>query len=300
MKGFSLALVRRALVWHRRRCVVREQRSLLASGPALKVLLFHGLYDDAVGGCPSDVDPTLAIPLSTFRRHLQETIKQGFRFIHPDQIHEICSSRERLALLTFDDGYANNLLAMSVLREMAVPALIFVTTDALVRRRAYWWDVVAKEGKQRGLMPAQMSELRRCLKKLPPKELETTMCSNFGATCYDDPSEEARPLTVDELRQLAQDKLVQIGNHTHCHALLPQLNEADVRWELQECQRTLTEITGDAPRALAYPNGRWNETVAQAARAEGIQFAFTTHRALCPLPLPAAFNFSIPRLQPEP
>lgn len=118
MKKSSTYLTRRVLAWYQRQRLVREQQRLLNTGSALKVLLFHGLFDDSLGPVPPDLDPLLVVSLTFFRKCLEDTLRQGFRFIHPDEIARASNCQERLALLTFDDGYFNNLLALPILREL--------------------------------------------------------------------------------------------------------------------------------------------------------------------------------------
>jgi peptidoglycan/xylan/chitin deacetylase (PgdA/CDA1 family) len=105
-------------------------------------------------------------------------------------------------------------------------------------------------------------------------------------------------MTPEELKKFASDSLIVIGNHTHRHALLSQLNSDEIEDELHVCQNHLREITGINPQTLAYPNGRWNTKVANIAGKMGIQYAFTTERLISPLPVHAERWMSLPRLQP--
>lgn len=143
--------------------------------------------------------------------------------------------------------------------------MIFVTTDSVLRRRAFWWDVLAKETVQCGIPAGEVSIMRRDLKKLSPKDLESHMEKTFGEYCYHEASDQARPMNIEELQQVAKDPLICIGNHTHNHASLTQLDKRSAWLELSECQKHLLDIINETPQTLAYPNGRWSEDVAQMA-----------------------------------
>ncbi len=291
-------LISRILYWlsHRRQKV--EQQRLLGDNPALKTLLFHGLYDDALGPCPAGIDKSLACGLSTLRRCLEETCEQGFSFIHANEIPKALKSRKRFALLTFDDGYANNRLMLPILNRLQVPALLFVTTDAMLRRRSYWWDVLSRETMKRGITTDQLSRNRLHIKGLKPADIERQIESVFGEDCYLPQGDHDRPMTPEELTKFASDPLIAIGNHTHRHALLSQLNLDEIEDELHVCQNHLREITGRNPQTLAYPNGRWNTNVTHIAGKLGIRHAFTTERLISPLPVRSTKWMSLPRLQP--
>lgn len=291
-------MISRALHWLKRRRHEAEQQHMRLGGAALKTLLFHGVYGDATGTCPAGVDSSLVCGLSRVEACLEETREQGFRFIHADEIPKVLSSRERLALLTLDDGYANNRLLLPMLNRLGIPTLLFVTTDSMLRRRSYWWDVLAREAAQNGMSADQLSLKRRDMKKLKPADIEQQLETEFGEGCFQPQGDHDRPMTPEELTKFAADPLIAIGNHTHRHALLSQLNSDEVDEELRVCQHHLRELTGRSPRTLAYPNGRWNANVARIAGELGIQHAFTTERQISPLPVPVAQWMSLPRLQP--
>jgi peptidoglycan/xylan/chitin deacetylase (PgdA/CDA1 family) len=291
-------IISRALSWFQLRLHESNQQRLQAGGPALKGLLFHGLYDDTLSPCPEGVDTSLICGLSSLERRLKETREQGFRFIHADEIPSALKSRERVALLTFDDGYANNRLMLPILNRMQVPALLFVTTGPMIRRQSYWWDVLARESLKTSLSVDQLSQKRRRIKTLKPLDIEQYLKGQFGQNCYHPQGDHDRPMAPEELKLFARDPLIAIGNHTHHHALLSQLNSNEIENELSECQNYLREIIDYCPQTLAYPNGRWNANVTRIARELGIQLAFTTERSIRPLPASADQWMSLPRLQP--
>lgn len=285
-------MISRALSWLKRRLHKAEQQRLLYAGAALKTLLFHGVYDDSKGTCPIEVDADLCTSLSHIENAVLETREQGFRFIHADELPHAMTSKERLALLTFDDGYANNLLLSPLLSRLQVPTIVFITTSALVTGRCYWWDVLARCEKKLSLHSAR----RRELKALPPSLIEERLMSDYGSDCFHPKGDHDRPMTAAELCAFSRNPYISIGNHTHKHALLDQLSEDEAREELSSCADILREITGSIPCTLAYPNGRRNADTLRVAAELGIKHAFTTERRISSLPTKQPLN--LPRLQP--
>jgi peptidoglycan/xylan/chitin deacetylase (PgdA/CDA1 family) len=68
------------------------------------------------------------------------------------------ANRRRVFALTFDDGYADNLLAACPsLERQAIPATVFLTVDALGSRREFWWDELERIFLQTESLPEVLS-----------------------------------------------------------------------------------------------------------------------------------------------
>lgn len=79
---------------------------------------------------------------------------------------------------------------------------------------------------------------------------------------------------VNRERALAlQDKGHEIASHTMTHRALPGLNDADLKWELEESKRVLEELTGRPVLHLAYPGTAHNQRVRDATKAAGYETA---------------------------
>jgi peptidoglycan/xylan/chitin deacetylase (PgdA/CDA1 family) len=82
---------------------------------------------------------------------------------------------------------------------------------------------------------------------------------------------------------IARHPLVEIGNHTHSHAILTVIDPEEQYEEIRRCQLELERITGRSPQAIAYPNGNFSaETVVSATRA-GIYAGVTCLPSRTPL-----------------
>ena len=220
--------------------------------------------------------------------------------------------------VTFDDGYANNVEAASMLLNAGVPCTIFLTTDAVTSGRPIWTVELAllfllgdasRVGALEGTWPlttrAQREDsyqtVRTRMKELPStarhSELEMIR-GQFAVGEVErllDAHPEFRPLTWDVVRSLAASG-VGIASHGVMHDLHhaaqpPSLRERD----LADSKRLIEERTGRPCRQFAFPNG---ESVTESGRelaAAGYELGFTTRSGFVRA---GADPFALPRLEP--
>ncbi len=82
-------------------------------------------------------------------------------------------------------------------------------------------------------------------------------------------------MTVEQLRELHEKGWI-IGSHSHNHLDLTRLPYAKLRDELKISKEILEEIIGDEVFAIAYPYGRYNQKVLEAAAETGYIVGFGT------------------------
>lgn len=263
--------------------------------PSLLVFAVHSLFQDehepAIGGA----DPFHPVLISDFERFVAYFLNLGYQFVTPAQIVEGLDPAGHYVWLTFDDGYANNLRALTVLRTFGVAATFFVSTNHVAEGRAFWWDALYRERRRRGKRVALIRREQQALKSRPHREIEAYVRAQFGSAALDPIGDCDRPMTVTELRALASEPLATLGNHTTDHALLTQCDEAEVRTQVRSAQDFLTAIGGRVPEAIAYPDGRYNARVVQLVRAEGLHLGVGTWRGKNHLPLAGFASMRIAR-----
>jgi peptidoglycan/xylan/chitin deacetylase (PgdA/CDA1 family) len=69
---------------------------------------------------------------------------------------------------------------------------------------------------------------------------------------------------------------VEIGSHTHSHPILPSLNMPDIEYELAHSRKILSDICGQNINIVAYPNGRYNETIIKRSLDAGYEYILLT------------------------
>lgn len=286
-------------------------RVLCAGRGTTVVLCYHDLRDDA------DPPSWLRVPQSLFDAHLAALGRVG-RFIGQDELTEPADGLR--FLITFDDGYRNNLrLALPVLEKHQAPAVFFVSTANLLSGELFWFDRVAGPLLLTDADSLDLDDhglgrfpLRRARPELLWDDVNDVLAALKRLGNEDDPRVAAviddlaarypaalaavrdryRPLDPDELHTLAASSMVTIGSHAHDHVILTYLDPAALAHQLSRSRQVL-EDHQDAPvTELAYPNGDHDAAVRDAARAAGYLRGYI----LGPRGVPQAVDpFAIPR-----
>jgi peptidoglycan/xylan/chitin deacetylase (PgdA/CDA1 family) len=104
-----------------------------------------------------DLDPW---GLSVSPVHFAEQLEVINKYFHPLSMQDLLKQLQRgkvpnrSVVVTFDDGYVDNLLdAKPLLAQYDVPATIFLVTEALVEERNFWWDDLEWALLQPGTLP---------------------------------------------------------------------------------------------------------------------------------------------------
>jgi peptidoglycan/xylan/chitin deacetylase (PgdA/CDA1 family) len=233
-------------------------------------------------------------------------LRDRFRLITLDELLDLAGPDFPLtgptALITFDDGYRDNLdEALPVLQALGVPATFFLVTGFLDAPRLPWWDHVSYVLKQARAAqitldrPAPMTldleqtpraeaiaaVVRAWLDHPPDRENEAEVRRHLeeraGVFVDEHALGSALFLTWDDARRLA-DAGMAIGSHSQSHPTLARLSEAEQFRELAGSKRLLEDRLGRPVEALAYPYG-WpgatTDATRRLAREAGYRLAFS-------------------------
>lgn len=86
-------------------------------------------------------------------------------------------------------------------------------------------------------------------------------------------------LTKDQIREIDDSGLVEIGSHTVSHPQLPRLSSAGQLKELRESKADLERLLKKNILSICYPSGSYNQETEVLAKQIGYQFGFTyNHR----------------------
>ena len=216
---------------------------------AFGILMYHRVTP-IVPGLPT---PTWNVTPDRFRRQLLGLLRRGFQ---PWPLREVLARAaagrpipENTFVVTFDDGYANNYhCGWPILRELSVPATIFLATAYLDDARRFPFDDWTAAGSPRA------------------------------------PREAWVPLSTSQCREMLDDGLIELGAHTHTHGDFRNEPEK-LRRDLLECRSVLRSKFGLNDATFAFPYGTKRlgfsgPDLAQAAEAAGMLCSLTTEREL--------------------
>jgi peptidoglycan/xylan/chitin deacetylase (PgdA/CDA1 family) len=251
----------------------------------LLCFLFHGLFENGEELRSGALDPQQGITVEMFRVFISHFREQGYSFVSPRQILEGLPLGGRYLLLTFDDGYFNNLRALPVMKEFDAPAVFFISSDHVQEGKAFWWDVVFRQGRKHAKTEKEIRQTVAGYKRLKTEEVESDLRKKFGNDASRPIGDLDRPFTPDELREFASHRLVSLGNHTKNHAILSNYNLSEVREQIQGAQDAIAQMTGKIPQVISYPNGNSSPEIEQAARELGLPLGVVVRRGQNRLPL---------------
>jgi peptidoglycan/xylan/chitin deacetylase (PgdA/CDA1 family) len=243
--------------------------------------------------------PAMHVSTSTFEAQLV-ALKELYRIVPMTELHGIlCGSaplRERLAIVTFDDGYRDNYQnALPILERQSVPATFFLSVDFVDGGQSFWFDRLAEMVRAWPISPRREAlrahlprplvaalDLRAAdaerarqavahLKSLEDGErrrvlsaLEPVLATAAGA----------QPLRWRDVRAM-QEAGMRIGAHGMSHSILTRMHPEAARQEMARSLELLGSRLGTEVCEFAYPNGDADERVAQLAQQAGVRLGFT-------------------------
>ena len=276
----------------------------------LLVVGYHAVVADDTP--PDDYRLRSAISRRDLARQL-ESLARDFTPVSVDDVERWVGGHDSLPpsamLVTFDDGYRNNLdLAAPELARVGVPGLVAVATDLIGSDALMWTHELDERVLQwpGGELPvpgggaATVSAGAPARMRLAARiRAECKLLSTDDRQRYLD-SLRDRPVHLsewqhqlydfmswDEVRSIQQSGWT-IGSHTMTHPILSRLHERAVRAELTGSKHRIEQETGRECLSLVYPNGGLQDVtddVIRIGRDVGYRLGFLlTGRAFNPSP----------------
>lgn len=238
------------------------------------------------------LDPSLisASP-DQFGRQL-DYLGEHFSFISGAQLLASLAGEQELPraplLITFDDGYIDfEKNAWPQLKAKSVPAVQFITTQAVETGEAFWWDklhslLVAYGNRQiKGVdgieLPAWQHEtkkqLKESLKQMHPYEAVSWVDSRCREAGFEMP--ERSVLDWQTLKRL-NDAGLEVGPHTRTHPIITHLDGEEITQEIVRSYDDLKQNLSSVLPMFAYPSGYVDEKSRHHCSKTPMEMAFTT------------------------
>ena len=233
----------------------------------LLTLTFHRVRPDGENGREGRPMRNLEVDEGDFRR-LLAWMRERAVPVDAAEWLERGGGRGRCFAVTFDDGWADNYeWAWPVLKELGIPATVFLATGAVDGRRPFWWMAGgAGDGEIEALKREDPAALERRTDALGTEERER-LGQEF--------------LTWEQVREMGEGGLVHFGLHGHRHVLLDRVTKAVAVDDVVRCKRLVAEKAGRGGGALlAWPNGNAREDMGETLEGLGLLAGFGTRRGV--------------------
>lgn len=252
--------------------------------PRAIILTYHGFTDRGHHGGIENYQGK-HVSIERFRQQLNY-LKKYYRVISLTEL-VACYRRgsqppDHSVVITFDDGYRSNYtLAYPLLRELGLPATIFLTTAFVDRKEPLWTDrveyaigksksshLVLKDGPAKDAVTLDIHDREqkaatdeRIRADVKSRAADFEMIEALEGEAGESLSfqkevpEIYRPLEWGEVSEMIESGLISVGSHT-CHHLILTRCEADgIRKELAESREVIEKKTGLPCHLFCYPNG---------------------------------------------
>lgn len=211
----------------------------------LGILTYHRVVDLVQGVAP----PEHNVTPGRFRHQLEGMQARGYEFWSLDRLLSAVQAgnelHDRIAVVTFDDGYESVYLnAFPILKELGIPATVFVATKYLDGQDPFFFDDWG-------------SSFRA---QLEP--------SDYG------------PLTTDQCHEMLDSQLIGIGAHTHTHEDF-RGREEQFGQDLATSVEIVRDRFGVPRVSFAFPfgcpyKGFASEGLVEQAKGAGVTCSLTT------------------------
>jgi len=254
------------------------------------ILMYHGVV--------SKTDFNLSVnhlSVADFEKHLLY-LRKNFEIVSLERIFTEKNIDKLRIAITFDDGYENNYLnAYPILKKYSIPATIFVVAKTLVDPQyTVWYDILdiiknyidlgelqAHDFKLRDKKIIQfnnlknIAELKEFFKVLNFEEKERILqflIHKNSSTIEQSKPEFRKMLKSNQLKEMSDSELIEIGSHTVNHPNLKELDDNEIKFELSESKRLLENSIGKKVMSIAFPDGSYDERIKKISRELGYKY----------------------------
>jgi peptidoglycan/xylan/chitin deacetylase (PgdA/CDA1 family) len=265
----------------------RKQRTV-------QILIYHRVNDDRDWSFPGT-------PIGVFARQMDYLASTHTVLGLEDAVERIHRNDvpENAIVVTFDDGYHDNFAnAYPILRNLSLPATVFLATDVIGSDRLLWHDRVFGAfrktkvlelsecpDKQRfslataGERLAAQHEVLGFLFSLDEKQRDFWIDRLIAKLKVPDIREKrGLMLSWQEIATMSRNGIA-FGSHSVTHPILSKLSATRIREEIVTSKRVIEEKLGTSVTTFAYPKGGrgdFNETTKKLLIEAGYRCAVTT------------------------
>ncbi len=202
-----------------------------------RILMYHMISELQ----PQHKFKGLRVAPEMFERQVKWLHDKGWRFVTMSELAERNWQGEKLAALTFDDGYEDNYHhAFPVMKKYRACGTLYLVTD----RHERDWSVAKKAHHDSGELAAE------------------------------------EKLTDAQVQEMVDSGLFEIGGHTVTHCNLATTELQDKRREVRQCKEQLEKTFSTSVGSFAYPFGIYGQQDVVLVKEAGYVSAVTTEEGI--------------------
>ncbi len=275
---------------------VMRRRFFPSSVPV--ILRYHSVCSDS-----RLISAGIRLSPEAFKEHVRYFAK-FFHVVTMTRLLEHLQAREAFPkntlVLTFDDGYADNLEAAKVLNDNGLTGLFYITAGCIESDEPFWVaevrHLIECTGKKEMILPlpdgkccmavSTESEREQAIKKITSLlksvtiEAREKIRKSLRLELHDGPPfPKNLMLNWSQLREMVRLGM-EIGGHSMTHPNLPSATKDEAYSEIRECKSLLETQLKTEVIHFAYPNGgaidHFDEKSKSLLREAGFQSATTS------------------------
>lgn len=275
-------------------------------GPVATIALYHGVSPEINQGGIFNYRKKFINP-ENFRSQLI-WLKNNYKIISLSTLIELLQNKkvltENILSITFDDGYENIYKhAFPALKELELPATIFIATDLIDKQEPLWVDRLEYSIGNTDLKSLTV-EINSAIHSLPTNnyqnkcktdivirqylkninnekkgklliEIENQsgkkLSGSFNASAY-------KGLSWEQVQEMSENE-IDFAPHTKSHPILSKLSVEEINSEIIESYNLCRRKTDRILKIFAYPNGQekdFNQEIIDVLKKNGFVAALTT------------------------
>lgn len=267
----------------------------LRNAKALTVVMFHRVLPEPEMAA-SDADPLYTVT-PQFLADCVTFLRKHYMIVRLDDVLNARNGSAPLpdnaVLITFDDGWRDNLLHASPALA-GVPWTIFVSTDALSDPECWWQEVLLWSLRAGAATEEQLWRLAGAEPRVNEIDVSHALLMHFAnlpanmrndllapyRTMLREKAHGQMMLAPADLAVLMRNR-ASIGAHGASHLPMSSLSAEDAKKDLLRARDLIMDWTGsrDVP-PMSFPHGSYNADVVNSARAAGYPLLFTSDPVL--------------------